>query len=64
MPSKNMLPKGKRRQSVKKEYREQRTLAQEREADARAKADELGEPMSQKRDMGHPAMSTDHSCND
>jgi 23S rRNA pseudouridine1911/1915/1917 synthase len=36
MPSKNMLPKGKRRQSVKSEYREQRTLAQEREAAARA----------------------------
>jgi 23S rRNA pseudouridine1911/1915/1917 synthase len=54
MPSKNMLPKGKRRQSVKKEYREQRTLAQEREAAARAKAEELGEPMSQNRDMGHP----------
>jgi 23S rRNA pseudouridine1911/1915/1917 synthase len=32
MPSKNMLPKGKRRQSVKQEYRAQRTLAQEREA--------------------------------
>jgi len=43
MPSKNMLPKGKRRQSVKKEYREQRTLAQEREAAARARAEELGE---------------------
>jgi 23S rRNA pseudouridine1911/1915/1917 synthase len=52
MPSKNMLPKGKRRRSVKKEYREQRTLAQEREAAARAK--EFDEPMSQKRDMGHP----------
>jgi 23S rRNA pseudouridine1911/1915/1917 synthase len=43
MPSKNMLPKGKRRQSVKKEYREQRTLAQEREAEARVRAEELGE---------------------
>jgi 23S rRNA pseudouridine1911/1915/1917 synthase len=36
MPSKNMLPKGNRRVSVKKEYREQRTLIQEREAAARA----------------------------
>ena len=34
MPSQNMLPKGKRRQSVKQEYRAQRTLAQEREAAA------------------------------
>jgi 23S rRNA pseudouridine1911/1915/1917 synthase len=36
MPSKNMLPKGERRKSVKAEYRAQRTLAQEREAAARA----------------------------
>jgi 23S rRNA pseudouridine1911/1915/1917 synthase len=36
MPSKNMLPKGNRRVSVKKEYREQRTLIQEREAALRA----------------------------
>jgi len=43
MPSKNMLPKGKRRQSVKKEYRAARTLAQEREAEARARAEELGD---------------------
>jgi len=43
MPSKNMLPKGKRRQSVKKEYREQRTIAQEREAAARARAEEVGD---------------------
>jgi 23S rRNA pseudouridine1911/1915/1917 synthase len=35
MPSKNMLPKGERRKSVKAEYRAQRTLAQEREAAAR-----------------------------
>ena len=35
MPSKNMLPKGDRRKSVKAEYRAQRTLAQEREAAAR-----------------------------
>jgi len=52
MPSKNMLPKGKRRQSVKKEYREQRTLAQEREAAARAR--EIDDPRSQNRDLGHP----------
>ena len=32
MPSKNMLPKGERRKSVKAEYRVQRTLAQERAA--------------------------------
>ena len=31
MPSKNMLPKGKRRQTVKHEYRAHRTLVQERE---------------------------------
>ena len=36
MPSQNMLPKGKRRQTVKHEYRAQRTLAQEREAQLRA----------------------------
>ena len=36
MPSQNMLPKGKRRQTVKHEYREQRTLAQERAAALRA----------------------------
>ncbi|SEG59632.1 23S rRNA pseudouridine1911/1915/1917 synthase [Bryocella elongata] len=29
MPSKNMLPKGKRRQSVRAEYRKQRTIAEE-----------------------------------
>ncbi len=32
MPSKNMLPKGKRRQSVKQDYRAARTVAQERQA--------------------------------
>ncbi len=42
MPSKNMLPKGKRRQTVKHEYRAHRTLVQEREAAARA-AGELAE---------------------
>jgi 23S rRNA pseudouridine1911/1915/1917 synthase len=36
MPSQNMLPKGKRRQSVKAEYRAQRAQAQEREAALRA----------------------------
>ena len=36
MPSKNMLPKGDRRRSVKKEYREHRTLIPEREAAPRA----------------------------
>ncbi len=41
MPSKNMLPKGNRRQSVKQEYRAMRTLVQEREAAARA----AGEPV-------------------
>ncbi len=40
MPSQNMLPKGNRRKSVKKEYREQRTLIQEREAAARAAGEE------------------------
>ncbi len=32
MPSQNMLPKGKRRQSVKNDYRTQRTLLQEQDA--------------------------------
>jgi 23S rRNA pseudouridine1911/1915/1917 synthase len=41
MPSKNMLPKGNRRVSVKKEYREQRTLIQEREAAARAAGEDV-----------------------
>ena len=36
MPSKNMLPKGERRRSVKAEYRAQRTATQERLAAARA----------------------------
>ena len=36
MPSKNMLPKGERRRSVKAEYRAQRTATQERAAAARA----------------------------
>jgi len=41
MPSQNMLPKGKRRQSVKQEYRAQRTLTQEREAALLAAGEEL-----------------------
>jgi len=43
MPSKNMLPKGERRKSVKSEYRAQRTLAQEREAELRKQREERGE---------------------
>src|ERR1700761_2136663 len=43
MPSKNMLPKGNRRVSVKKQYREQRTLIQEREAAARAAGESVEE---------------------
>jgi 23S rRNA pseudouridine1911/1915/1917 synthase len=43
MPSKNMLPKGERRKSVKAEYRAQRTLAQEREAELRKQREERGE---------------------
>jgi 23S rRNA pseudouridine1911/1915/1917 synthase len=39
MPSQNMLPKGNRRQSVKKEYRAQRTLLQEQEAARKAAGD-------------------------
>ena len=39
MPSKNMLPKGKRRKTVKHEYRAHRTLVQEREAAAKAAAE-------------------------
>ena len=41
MPSKNMLPKGKRRQSVKQEYRAARTVAQERQAAMREAGEEL-----------------------
>jgi len=41
MPSKNMLPKGKRRQSVKQEYRALRTVAQEREAVLRAAGEDV-----------------------
>lgn len=36
MPSKNMLPKGQRRRSVKADYRAQRSLAQEQEAARKA----------------------------
>jgi 23S rRNA pseudouridine1911/1915/1917 synthase len=43
MPSKNMLPKGDRRKSVKAEYRAQRTAANERETALRA-ANEFAEP--------------------
>jgi 23S rRNA pseudouridine1911/1915/1917 synthase len=43
MPSKNMLPKGGRRKSVKAEYRAQRTLAQEREAELRKQREASGE---------------------
>lgn len=45
MPSKNMLPKGKRRQTVKHEYRAHRTLVNDREAAAR-EAGELAEPVA------------------
>jgi len=40
MPSKNMLPKGARRQSVKKEYRAQRSLIQEQAAARKAAGEE------------------------
>lgn len=43
MPSKNMLPKGKRRHSVRSEYRKARTEAQERAAALQAEALERGE---------------------
>jgi 23S rRNA pseudouridine1911/1915/1917 synthase len=43
MPSKNMLPKGKRRQTVKHEYRVHRTLVQEREAALREAGDQVAE---------------------
>jgi 23S rRNA pseudouridine1911/1915/1917 synthase len=49
MPSKNMLPKGDRRKSVKAEYRVQRTLAQERAAALRESgeaADKVAAPRS------------------
>ncbi|QMV18687.1 RluA family pseudouridine synthase [Granulicella sp. 5B5] len=46
MPSKNMLPKGQRRRSVKAEYRAQRTLAQEKEAERKAaEADNFDEAL-------------------
>jgi 23S rRNA pseudouridine1911/1915/1917 synthase len=41
MPSQNMLPKGKRRQSVKQEYRAARTVAQEREAQLREAGEDV-----------------------
>jgi 23S rRNA pseudouridine1911/1915/1917 synthase len=41
MPSQNMLPKGKRRQSVKQEYRAARTVAQEREAALREAGEDV-----------------------
>ena len=44
MPSQNMLPKGNRRQSVKAEYRAQRTLLQEQEAARRAAGESDDEP--------------------
>ena len=44
MPSQNMLPKGNRRQSVKAEYRVQRTLLQEQEAARRAAGETDVEP--------------------
>jgi 23S rRNA pseudouridine1911/1915/1917 synthase len=46
MPSQNMLPKGKRRQSVKTEYRAQRTLIQEQDAAKRAAGEELDDAHS------------------
>jgi 23S rRNA pseudouridine1911/1915/1917 synthase len=44
MPSQNMLPKGKRRKSVMKEYREQRTLVQEREKELKASGEDAELP--------------------
>ena len=44
MPSQNMLPKGNRRQSVKAEYRAQRTLLQEQEAARKAAGEDGKEP--------------------
>ena len=46
MPSKNMLPKGERRKSVKAEYRAQRTLAQERAAALRESGEVSDRPES------------------
>jgi 23S rRNA pseudouridine1911/1915/1917 synthase len=45
MPSQNMLPKGNRRQSVKAEYRAQRTLLQEQEAARKAAGEDATEPV-------------------
>jgi 23S rRNA pseudouridine1911/1915/1917 synthase len=56
MPSKNMLPKGNRRVSVKKEYREQRTLIQEREAAARAAGESVEEIRAESYDTADFAM--------
>jgi 23S rRNA pseudouridine1911/1915/1917 synthase len=48
MPSKNMLPKGKRRQSVRQDYRAARTIANDQAEAARAKAEEnFGEPTAE-----------------
>jgi 23S rRNA pseudouridine1911/1915/1917 synthase len=47
MPSKNMLPKGKRRQSVKQEYRAARTLAQELASQQRSRSDNFGDEPEQ-----------------
>jgi 23S rRNA pseudouridine1911/1915/1917 synthase len=44
MPSQNMLPKGNRRQSVKAEYRAQRTLLQEQQAARKAAGEDAREP--------------------
>jgi 23S rRNA pseudouridine1911/1915/1917 synthase len=44
MPSQNMLPKGKRRQSVKAEYRAQRSKTQEREAALRVAGETVEAP--------------------
>ncbi|HEX4154489.1 MAG TPA: RluA family pseudouridine synthase [Acidobacteriaceae bacterium] len=65
MPSKNMLPKGKRRQSVKAEYRAQRTLVQEQEAARRAaefaaksETDAMHETEPQPETPQHPYLRT------
>lgn len=60
MPSKNMIPKGKRRQSVKAEYRAQRTLVQEQEAARRAAAEFADEPQADAMHETEPVRPPEH----
>ncbi len=62
MPSQNMLPKGKRRHSVKQEYRAQRTAAQERAATlAEAEKDDAPKSWSTADFAAEPAATVNKS---